>query len=448
MPWDETPTRTPETRAPAKKTVIWDDYDDIPDRGSLAPPTRESDFRRLLRSKIDDKPARREPGAPPLTSRLGASPLAPAQRQEQQEDVCKRVHILGFDPRAYSIAYELAGCNFLDPVKLLIHKRILMNNWQYEGKRLMMVKDDKVHYRKHVEAEWVGKGSQPISKEHIEQLIVTIPCRQTRVAIENLAHRIDHRTTICLIQDGLGVVEELNEHVFTDMTRRPTYILGHFSASVGYVKQVFYSTVLRTPGKLYLTALEKGIGQFSLIKFHPPVEARSAATSFLHTLSTVPNLGAGAYGLEPFLCRKLPAMTFHSVIEPLAIALDGDYMDVLRNETAMNLADDLLGEIFNVIWAMPELMGGGRVMQHCSRDALRKYAVQRLASKGKAQSQMVSQVRAGKMVDVDYLNGYFIKRGKELGIKMPQNEMMVDVIKARVEGRESEIKGLIPMQQS
>lgn len=354
--------------------------------------------------------------------------------------------MLGFDPRAYYIAFELAGCQFLNPVKLLNHKRIFMNNWEFEGKRLLCIVEGRAVYRKNTEVEWVGRGKQPPSTDPIENLIVTVPCAQTKTAIENVMHRISNKTTICLVQDGLGVVEELNETLFQDPTRRPTFLLGHMVASVGFHKQVFYSSHLRRPGKLFLTALERGIGHISLIKFHPPVEVRSAATALLHTLSTIPNLRAGAYPLESFLMQKLPAMVFHSVVEPLAIALDGTYEDVLRNETAMLLADDLLEEIFNVIWAMPELINSSRVIEHCSKDALRKYTVQRLMQKGSAQSQLLSRVRAGKAVDIDYLNGYFVKRGRELGIRMPQNEMMIDVVKARVEGRKMEVEGLVPME--
>lgn len=449
---DEEPRRKPGALPPPrshlgrpvqKKALEWDDYDDIPDRGSFPPPIKEADFRKLL-EKIDEEP-KRKPGVPPPRLPLGR--LTPrAVHEEKQNDECKQVYVLGFDPRAYFLAFELAGCQFLDPVKLLIHKRILMNNWEHEGRRLMMCMGPKASYRMRAQAEWIGKGRQAASSEHIQQLIVTIPCSSTKVAIENIAHRIDNRTTICLIQDGLGVVEELNATLFQDPRKRPTFVLGHMTASVGYQKPVFFSTVLKKPGKLFLTALERGIGSLSLIKFHPPVERRDDATRFLHMLTTVPNLGAGAYGLESFLVQKLPAMVFHCVVEPLVIALDGAYSEVLRNERAMELADALLEEIFSVIWAMPEMIDADRVIEHCGKDALRKYTVKRLMEKGTSQSQLLSRVRTGRAVDIDYLNGYFVKRGEELGIKMPNNKMMIDVVKARVEGRMMEIDGLIPME--
>ncbi|KAF3765079.1 putative Pan5, 2-dehydropantoate 2-reductase [Cryphonectria parasitica EP155] len=358
----------------------------------------------------------------------------------------RRVHILGTDPRAFFIAHRLASYEYLEPVKLLINKRAIMNSWEFEGKRLLMLKGERKSFQNRAEAEWVGKGKAIPSSEHIEQLIVTIPCCQTVSAIYNIKHRIDSRTTICLIQDGLGVAEELNATLFQDPTTRPTYILGHMAASIGYYKPMFFSSMLRKPGKLYLTALERGINLPSFIKFHPPVERRSNAVQFMRTLVATDGLSAGGYSLENYLIKKLPAIVFQCIIEPMAIAIDATYDQVLRNEHAILLADELLEELFNVIWALPELTNFSKVVEHCGMDALRKYTLNRLADKGPAQSQLLSAVRAGKMVDIDYLNGYFVKRGQELGIKMPQNEMVVGAVKARIEERRKQLRGLIPFE--
>lgn len=370
------------------------------------------------------------------------------EERQPQEAPGKKIHILGFDPKAYFIAHQLAGDPHLDPVKLLIHQKIIWNNWEREGRQILMLKGSSKSTHGRAEAEWTGRGKTAPSLEHIEQLIVTIPCHATKRSIENILHRIDNRTTICLLQDGMGVVEELNASLFVDPTTRPTFILGHMTASIGYHKQIFFSTVLRKPGKLFLTALERGsdLQLPSFVKFHPPVERRSHSTQFLRTLVTTQGLDAGGYSLENFLIKKLPAMVFQCIIEPMAIALDTTYDQVLGNEQAIMVADDLLEELFNVIWALPELVNGAKVVQYCGMDALRRHTLARLANKGGSQSQLLNHVRAGRYVDIDYLNGYFVKRGKELGIKMPQNEMIIDLVKARIEQRQSELRGLVPFE--
>ncbi|KAJ4416061.1 hypothetical protein N0V82_006984 [Gnomoniopsis sp. IMI 355080] len=357
----------------------------------------------------------------------------------------KTVHVLGFDPKAYFIAHCLAGYEYLNPVKLLIHKRAIWNTWEREGKRLLLLQGASRILHDRAEAEWIGTGYMARSNEHIEQLVVTIPCHQTREAIENIQHRIDHRTTICLVQDGLGVVEELNATLFVDPTTRPTYIIGHSTAYIGHYRPAFFAAMLRNPGKLYLTPMERGVG-LPFFSYHPPIERRVHGVKFLRTLVGTHGLGAGGFSLENYLVKKLPEMVFQSIIEPMAISLDTTYDKVLRNQHAILLADELLEELFNVIWALPELNNSHKVVKYCGMDALRKHTVNRLANKGNSHSPYLAHVRAGRMVDIDYLNGYFVRRGQELGIKTSRNEMITEVVKARVASRRQQLKGLVPFE--
>lgn len=443
---------------PAQPKNDADDIEELPDRGAYKPLSERPHFRRLLEDVEEDEFYRKDdvadrrhfPIGRPYTTAPTSDPRRgrPAvQEAPEAPESGKRVHILGYDPKAYFIAHELGAYQYLDPVKLLIHKRSIMNSWRYEGEQVSLWRGaDRSALRGRAEAEWIGRGRDAPNKEHIEQLVVTLPCGVTKPALENILHRIDNRTTICLIQDGLGVVEQLNNTLFQDPTTRPCYILGHTTASLGFNKKQFFSSILRKPGKMYLHAVERGLDLAPIFKFHPPVQHRDNSTQFLRTLVTTPGLKAGGFGLENFLMKKLPAMVFSAIIEPMAIVLDTTYDQVLLNERAITLADELLGELFNVIMALPELTNSSKVVEHCGMDALRKKTLGRLVEKGVSQSQMLSRVRAGQWVDIDYLNGYFVRRGKELGIKTPQNEMVVDVVKARIEKRKKEMENVIPFE--
>lgn len=431
-----------------EKQVSLEKYDDLPERGTVDT-TAYSDFDNI--DELEEDPAYKFPDENEETrsSRPGGTPYSTALRVERyarqmekelkQDEASKTVHILGYDPRAYLFAHQLASYGFLNPPKVLIHNSIVWNNWLHEGKQVALFVGGQRSVRKRVEAEWVGSGRQPRATGHIKQLIVTMTCVKARKALENIAFRIDERTTICLVQDGHGLVEELNETLFTDPARRPTYILGVSSATIWYHKPVFFASVLESPGKLYLTSLERGLRS-------PFGNTQPQGRQFLRTLVGTHGLGAGAYGMENFLLQKFPMMVFNSIIEPMAVALDTTYNNILTNKHAILLADDLLRELFNVIWALPELNNSIKLSKYCGMDALRKYTLKRLTMKGSARSDMVSQVRAGKMPDIDYFNGYFLKRGVELGIKMPQNQMMIEVVKARVKDRAKMMDAFVPFE--
>lgn len=435
------------TEVPPDSKAQQDD-EELPDQGRYDPFSKRPSLRRLLDDVGEQSPYEIDLIADKQHAPIGLTYSTDARgpRAVPQEAECKRVHVLGYDPRAYFIAHELAGNTHLDPVKLLVHKKNVMRSWQLEGEQVSVWKgiERSSYGRGRAEAEWIGRGREQPSNEHIDQLIVTLACGVTKTALENIIHRIDNRTTICLIQDGLGVVEHLNAELFPDPTTRPNYVLGHMAASLGYNKKWFFGAKLRQPGKLFLHAVERGIDLAPIFKFHPPVERRSNATQFLRTLVTTPGLRAGGYNLENWLIQKLPALVFNSVIEPMAVVLDTTYDNIPGNKHAIRLADELLDELFNVIMALPELTNSSKVVEHCGLGALRKKTIQRLWEKGASQSNMLSRVRAGQWVDIDFLNGYFIRRARELGIKVPQNETLVDVVKARIAERRDEMRNVIP----
>jgi 2-dehydropantoate 2-reductase len=44
-------------------------------------------------------------------------------------------------------------------------------------------------------------------------------------------------------------------------------------------------------------------------------------------------------------------------------------------------------------------------------------------------SSMLQDVRAGRTTEIDYINGYIIRRGRELGIECINNKRLVQLVK-------------------
>ena len=375
--------------------------------------------------------------------RVLATPVKVAQTiRERPAD---QVHVLGQDFKGSFIAHALSGSSAVPPPKVLFHVGHLLRTFKFEGAGITVVQDGERSTRNRVVREWVGGTQDEPIREHIEQLVVTAPCFQAVRLISNVRHRIDHRSTILLLQDGLGVVEELNKALFADPRSRPTYVLGHMTHSFGHEKGRTFTMTEAVRGRLFLSALPRG-SSYSLIRFHPPIERQPRATNLIKTLSTTAGLNAGGYSLEEFLLKKLPSMVFHSVTDTLSVVLDFSYDKLLDNEYRLSLIDQLLDEIYNVIMSLPELPNASKIVDRMSKDKLRRDIVRKLRSKGYDESRMLHRVRAGRMVDVDYLNGYFVSRGKELGIKCPTNEMMMKLVKAKLSKRRKEIEGAIPFE--
>ena len=277
---------------------------------------------------------------------------------------------------------------------------------------------------------WTGRGlSDRAVEKPIDQLIVTVPAFGVVRAFSSIRHRVDESTTICLAQDGLGVVEALNETYFPDPSTRPAYVLGHTTHRLYPVRDELFSLSEFKQGRLYLSALRRDLGHTQM-HYHPPAERLARSSHLLRLLTTTPGLQAGGFPIDQFLRYKLPSTIFKSVVDPLTVILDCTYDKLAGNAYARQLIDQLLGEIVNVVGKLPELRGSTKLGWF--RDgSLRKDLFGRLASRKNTESRMQVLTRRGWESDIDFLNGYFVRRGREVGIKCPANETVMSMVKAK-----------------
>ena len=91
----------------------------------------------------------------------------------------------------------------------------------------------------------------------------------------------------------------------------------------------------------------------------------------------------------------------------------------------------LLAEISLVIRSLPELQNVPNVQSRFDPGRLELYAVQVVSATPENLSSMLQDVRAGKETEIDYINGYIIRRGEELGIRCIMNYMLMHMLKAK-----------------
>ncbi|KAJ9155646.1 hypothetical protein NKR23_g1837 [Pleurostoma richardsiae] len=306
-----------------------------------------------------------------------------------------------------------------------------MRAWRKEGERLAVCRSSEWNTCDHAVAEWVGKQGWKPKMEHINHLVVSLPSVAAIKAIASIRHRLDHRTTICLLQDGLGLIEAINTWCFPDPRTRPTYILGHMTHSLGYHTGYHHAALLLKPRKLYLHAVGRNSNWPSRVKYHPPIERQKRATDFLRIMTTAPGLNAEGSTLQNFLLKKLPTIVAKSAVDPVTVVLECSFAEVLESPYGMRLVNQLLDEIYSVIMSLPELPNASKLVKNISRKKLWGDVQGRLRAKGNSQGYMLNSIRKGEMVDIPFLNGWFVKKGEETGIKCPANRMVIDMVKAK-----------------
>ena len=57
-------------------------------------------------------------------------------------------------------------------------------------------------------------------------------------------------------------------------------------------------------------------------------------------------------------------------------------------------------------------------------------------------SSMLQDVQGGRETEIEYINGYFVRRAKETGVECSTNERIVELVKAGVRVCVEELEGL------
>ncbi|OIW31049.1 hypothetical protein CONLIGDRAFT_573797, partial [Coniochaeta ligniaria NRRL 30616] len=352
-----------------------------------------------------------------------------------------QIHVLGADARGKYITHALACCETLPPVRLLTPRRDLRGWYARGGNRMLLHNGDETITR----LPLVTNIGSTEDGGFISNLIVTVPAETVVRTISSIVHRIHPTTTICLVQDGLGVMEAVNKACFPNYGDQPLYVLGHMSHELHKTQLNAFAIREAKQGKLYLSALGHEDVD-SDVTYHPPIERNSRISHFLGIMSTTPRLQAGGYTLPKFMEVKLRETIMQSVLEPLTVVLDCSFGELAENTYGKQMIDQLLGEILNVVARLPELKDSPDIRWMILYGEMRRDVYRRLERMKDGQTRMRSQTFRGFSSDIDFLNGYFVERGRELGVKCPANESVIWMVKAKHQQCLAQIRGDIQIE--
>lgn len=368
------------------------------------------------------------------------------------------IHVMGLNIQGRYVAHTLAGAETIPPPIYMINRWNLVKRWNDSGKCLKLHKEKKVHVRDRLQAQFTPpiEGPHPSKNgdEHINNLVVTVPAGHTVQALAQIRHRLDHNSTIVLIQEGLGVAEAICKAYFPIESQRPVFILGHLTTRLGLGDKTFEFAEVR-PGRLFLTVYTPHSDNISplapvVIKKHPPTLYQRRGSHLIKLLTSIPDLNATGHRTDDFLQLKLPAVAFRAVADPLATILDATYDKIPENPYARELMDRLLSEIADVVSHFPELKGLEQFRVANALPYIRSEVFHRLMRKRTADSPMRRLTSMGLDTDIGYVTGYFVLRGKTLGIPVKGLESIWSAVKAKqqvlAERRNREVPFEVPYQ--
>lgn len=416
-------------------------------------------------------------------------------RQYATFQVPRRVHILGTGSIGKLVAHSIRGIANPPPVTLLLHKRALLNAWK-EGSRQVTVSDDgnEIH-RKGFDVELMpdrrvqhgvelkegqanlyddpdvrphraakalqnqdateepakpvaykelvrAEGASDDYDDTIHNLIVTTKAAYTVAALAVIKHRLKSSSTICFLQNGMGVIEEVNEKIFPDEDTRPNYMQGVITHGANVPPELAarnpYYVVHAGHGTISLSLIPSPAAKAnpaSLVRDNSSnVEDREterwadSSRYLLRTLTRTPVLCAVGFTPTELLQLQLEKLAVNSVLNPLTVLLDARNGSLLYNFAVTRTLRLLLAETSLVIRSLPELQNIPNVETRFSSQRLETLVFSVANTTRNNISSMLADVRGGRQTEAEYINGYIVKRGEEMGIKCVVNYAIMQTV--------------------
>ena len=411
--------------------------------------------------------------------------MEPPQVASPEELPTRRVHILGMGSIGTLVAHSLKTFPNPPPITLMMRGDNQYNSFKSTGSLIRLVdkandvNDEQFDYDLDVHTfdenhpgtgkpYWVrryacqggrpnGKVINPITEaERMESgeafiycLIVSVKAQQTVAALKPVRHRIDSRSTICLMQNGLGQVDQLNREVFTDPNRRPTYLLGIIShgcymdgpntvvhAGFGATSLGIYRDTDKYPiPPKSLPTNKSELSESDRKKYYPTDEELYSPLSsryLLRTMTRSPTLACAPYPYLDLLQLQLEKLSSNALLNPITALLDIPNGATLNNKHLSTVQNLLLAEISLVIRTLPELQPLPNIQQRFSAERLKNLLIGVTQKTAQNSSSMREDIRRHReQTEIEYINGYIVKRGEELGIQCALNFMVVQMIKGK-----------------
>lgn len=363
-----------------------------------------------------------------------------------QPELSKQVHIVGFTRKARFLAHALSPIPQLPPVKILAHNnRSVAAKWLDEGRAINLHDDRGTFISSHpiqcpeyfgprINSPVIGRWNGGL----LDNVIVNTRTNALYPTLRSLRHAMDNRTILCLIHPGLGYIERLNEDIFDNPAVRPTYVLAHMTHKLTRHCGQAMSLRIKDEGEFLMSVLPRG----PTGKLEPYEELQRKHLFALLSMSRA--LDPKGMAWRHFLHRKLPGMIWSSVADTISVILGCRYDQIFQDTHAAKLWHGLLDETIDIVVSLPEFEGRPFLSVQFTSAKFRAGLKMRLGACGSTYSEWISQIRRGDITDVDFINGYFVKRAEELGIDCRLNKLAVSMVKARHQARTTELRGAIP----
>lgn len=338
-----------------------------------------------------------------------------------------RVHVIGLGSIGTFAAHSISEIPSGPTVTLLLHRKSLLQEYRSANSQIQFEsRDGKKITSRGYELETLFDGqwhsglpdsqeddSWKVNREPISNLIVCVKATQTVSAIRSLVGRLNRDSNILFLQNGVGMIDAINEQLFSDSHSRPNYLSGVISHGVTLNKS--FDITHTGFSATSIGAVPRGDADTGII---PDSQSRY----LLDTLPRSTTLNATSYCYTDILKIQLEKLAVNAFCNPICA------LNNARNEflfTVPELRRAILQEISQVVLSLPELKGVAGVEERFSVERLESTVNMIITKTSQTTCSMVWDLRARRETEINFINGSWSRMGRKVGVKTPVNSELV-----------------------
>ena len=357
----------------------------------------------------------------------------------------KPVHVLGVGNIGLLFAHSIAQSHGAQSITLLFHRETLAKEWDAVGRETQLVwngiPDQQKGYNFEIlQAPQDAVASSPSSTDAIHNLIIATKATKTLVAFSAIRHRLTPESTVLFCQNGMGILDEIEREFPTVSNSRPHYMAGIVTHGV-YSTQPFH-IVHAGRGKVTMGSLHIP-DRVERPQPHPHPHPHPYPEDLPEILTRTPALAAVHVPALQVLRAQLEKLVVNAIINPLTVLFNCRNGQLFREsdasgpaleskavtyDSATKLMHLLLSEICQVIQSLPEiedLLGKEDIF---SFGRMKDVVIDVATKTGANTSSMLQDFRANRKTEIEYINGYIVRRGIQVGIDVRVNARVANLV--------------------
>jgi len=244
----------------------------------------------------------------------------------------------------------------------------------------------------------------PLKHISFDLIILTVKSYDTAAVVEQVKALVGNDTLVIVAQNGYGNYETVAAAVGKEHT---------------LLARVIFGVKLHAPGRAEVTVIadDVRIGQPHNVVDPDRIKVIAAAVN----AAGIPTAYAG--NVAAILWDKI---LYNAALNPLGAVLECTYGQLAENAGTRQIMDRIIDEAFLVAKA------NGIPLNWRTAGEYREHFYTRLVPPtAKHFPSMYYDVKAGKRLEIDALNGAIVKLAQEKGISVPVNETITALIKAK-----------------